>query len=286
MLGIREFNRKILNLKNTLKITDSMKMISSVKLQQHLRIKQLNSLFFKKNEELINNVIHSDYLENNLFFNNKNKIRSVIILLFSSNRGMCGRFNMNVIKEAFDLYQDRSRQSVKCCFYCAGYKGFSFCKKRNLCTAKSYSILKPEFIKAQFIADDLIYQYKSNKIQEIWLVYTQNKSSLSEEPFRERLLPLNIKCDSSNMNIEYLTEETDAEFAETAIRLYISSKIYYAMIESAISEHYSRLNAMDSASSNCKHMIENYTLLRNRARQSSITSELSEIISGKETMEN
>lgn len=286
MVGIREFNHKILNLKNTLKITTSMKLISSVKLQQYMGIKQANALFFKQASKVIKNLGSCGFLENGKPSESKSK--SVLIFLFSGNRGLCGRFNSNIIKEAFTLYTKKTESSAKCTFYFAGNKGYTFCKKKNLDIGKLYQIQKPDFKTAQTIADDLIDAYKSNSFQEIWLVYTKNKSKYTPEPFSEQLLPLSEKytCSEEEIGAEYIIEEPKKDIENVAIRFHTSARVYKAMIESAISEHYSRLDAMDAASTNCNHLIENYTQLRNRARQSSITSELSEIISGKESLEN
>jgi F-type H+-transporting ATPase subunit gamma len=285
MVGLREFNKKINSLKNTRKITSSMKMISSVKLQKFIKTQHTAAPFCKASMAMLNQVA-SLAGKSNIFCNGYPEVNKSLIVLFSSDRGLCGRFNTNVIRKAMQLSETLSSRQCKCIFSFAGSKGHAFFKRRRTPVEKVYEGSSvPTYAYASGIADDLFNSFIKGDFQEIWIVYTR-KVALQEEPCAERLLPFEINKDLTTVSEKVLLEENVTKLLVNFSRLAVRAQIYRALLESTVSEHTARMGAMDAATSNCDKMIQRYIKLRNRARQTAITTELTEIVSGKEAIDH
>ena len=261
-------------------------MISSVKLQRFTRVHHTTTSFWKTSEQVISKLINTPVSTGTVFFDYLTDHQSALILLFTSDRGLCGRYNTNVIREALYLKKKLEEQNCSVTLHFVGTRGFNFCKRRKMNIGKLYTTAKPDFQTAAYIADDLIGEYLRGSFREIWCVYTQKRSSLFEEPVQQLLMPLvpsEKKINSAGT--DYLIEGSPEEAAQHAGPLFVRARIYQALIESAVSEHSARLHAMDTATENCDRMIHKYVQLRNRARQAAITTELSEIVTGKEALE-
>jgi F-type H+-transporting ATPase subunit gamma len=284
MLGLREYNKKINSLKNTRKITSSMKMISSVKLQKFMKTQQTAIPFCQSSMSMLNHIA-SVVKDSNIFCNGYPEVKKSLIVLFSSDRGLCGRFNTNVIRKAIQLSEILSSR-CECAFSFAGSKGYAFFKRQRFPVVKVYQGGSfPDYTNAIEIADDLFSKFTEGTFQEIWIVYTR-KTALQEEPCVERLLPFEINKGLTTASPDILLEEKSTTLLRSISQLALRAKIYRVHLDSTVSEHTARMAAMDAATSNCDKMIQRYTILRNRARQTAITTELTEIVSGKETIDH
>lgn len=286
MQGIREYNRKIASLKNTRKITSSMKMISSVKLQRFSRVRTDALPFWKESARLQARV-------SSLVTNRPTSTRSAedgpvaLVVLVTSDRGMCGQHNNNAIREAMTLYDTLSQRGLKVRFSVAGNRGTAFFRRRNIPVEHDYSGASSaaDYEEARAIAYDCMASFERGEADEVWLVYTLRVSSLDQRPTTERLLPLAPADDVVDREAGVLLEETPEELLQTVEPLVVRARVHRALVESAVSEHEARMAAMESATSNCDRLIHHYVQLRNRARQAAITTELSEIVTGKEAIE-
>jgi F-type H+-transporting ATPase subunit gamma len=284
MVGLREYNKKINSLKNTRKITSSMKMISSVKLQKFMKNQRAAVPFYQTSISMLNQVA-SLGSNSSIYFNGYPQVHKSLTLLFSSDRGLCGRFNTNAIRKAIQLSEILSSRRCECRFSFAGSKGHAFFKRRKLPVEKAYEVSSvPNYANAVSIADDLFHRFTKGDFQEIWIVYTR-KVALQEEPCIERLLPFETNKDLPPASREILLEENAAELLKSFSQLAIRAKIYRAQLDATVSEYTARMTAMDAATTNCDKMIQHYVKLRNRARQTAITTELTEIVSGKEAID-
>ncbi len=261
-----------------------MKMISSVKLQKFMKIQHAAIPFGNASMSMLNQVA-SLGSNSNIFFKGYPAVHKALILLFSSDRGLCGRFNTNVIRKVMQLSETLSSRRCECFFSFAGSKGHAFFKRRRLPIEKVYDVSSGlNYANAASIADDLFDRFTKGDFEEIWIVYTR-KAALQEEPCAERLLPFEIKKDLPSASEEILLEENAAELVKKFSQLALRAKIYKAQLDSIVSEHTARMTAMDAATTNCDKMIQHYVKLRNRARQTAITTELTEIVSGKEAID-
>lgn len=284
MVGIREYNKKITSLKNTRKITSSMKMISSVKLQKYMKTQQAVIPFYQASLSMLNRIA-SLVKDSNILCSGYPEVKKSLIVLFSSDRGLCGRFNTNAIRKAIQLSDVLSSKRCECTFSFSGSKGYAFFKRQKLPVEKVYEgNSSPDYTTATAIADDLFSRFAEGNFQEIWIVYSR-KTALLEEPCVERLLPFDVNNDLSTESRDVLLEEKSTALLQNFSQMALRAKIYKAHLDSTVSEHAARMGAMDAATANCDKMIQRYIKLRNRARQTAITTELTEIVSGKEAID-
>jgi F-type H+-transporting ATPase subunit gamma len=292
MLTIREYKRKILSLRSTRKITSSMKMISSVKLQRFMRVRHDAERYWKGLDGLPGAVaaafghrIHSPLITG------YPEPVDALVLLVSGDRGMCGQYNNNAVREAVRLGEALGSKGMRSVFAFAGAKGQAVFRRRSLPVFRSYERLSshPEYKAAAHAANELLGFFMSSEFHEIWIVYTVRISFLQEKPLSERLLPLPDLLTPAQKVREQgsmLLDESPSAALDAVVRLWVRARVHHAMVEAGISEHAARMSAMDSATANCDHMIHHYQQLSNRARQAAITTELNEIVTGKEALEN
>lgn len=290
MQTIKEFNQKLVSLQRTRKITSSMKMISSVKMQRFTKMKAASQPFWEGVSRLCENI-------GTVFGNLRNplvcgypEVGVSRVLLFTSDRGLCGRFNTNAIKKMLELTELQKRQGQKSIVSCVGSKGYAFVKRRTTFLGSYYLGVAgdPTYESALKIGNELLDSFTSGSCQEVWLVYTRRISSLVEEPVHERLLPITLAAlpEEQKTSADYLFEEDPEQLLANMVPLLVRARIHEVLILAALSEHAARMSAMDAATSNADRLMRKYAQLRNRARQASITTELTEIVTGKESLES
>ena len=206
--------------------------------------------------------------------------------MLTSNRGLAGGYNANVTK----LITGSDFKSSDLLLYTVGNKGKEYFQHRGYHVEKDYSevIENPMFSDAREICEEVLGKYASGEIGEIYLAYTYFKNTVVHEPKLLKLLPVEVdeadlKSAESGALMNYEPEEEEA--LEIIIPKYITSILYGALVEAVASENGARMQAMDSATSNAQEMIDKLTLQYNRARQGSITQELTEIIAGANAIE-
>ena len=290
MASMRSIKRRKESVQSTQQITKAMKLVSTVKLQRaKTRAEQSKSYF------------HSMYATVKAILARAGSIRhpyleagdspKKAIVLITSNRGLAGGYNSNVIKL---ITRSKELAREDCVVYAVGKKGKDALQKAGYEIAKDYSdaIEEPIYIDAMNIVKDVLADFADQKVGEIYLGYTAFKNTVSHIPTLIRLLPVDpsdAQIDENNdglvddkllMNFEM--EETEA--ISLLIPKYMTSLIFGAMVEAVASENGARMQAMDSATSNAEDMISALSLQYNRARQSSITQELTEIIAGADAI--
>jgi F-type H+-transporting ATPase subunit gamma len=173
-------------------------------------------------------------------------------------------------------------------FSSIGYKGYHFLKRRSMEVEHFYenAAALPSWETAKSVGSTLANTFISGTSHEVWIAYSKRASNFSEEPVVRRLLPLDLSHKVPVVNSDYLFEDTRERIIEQTVLLLVQSIVYEAMLDSAVAEHAARMSAMDNASSNCDRLLGQYIQLRNRARQAVITTELNEIVTGKEALES
>jgi F-type H+-transporting ATPase subunit gamma len=291
MQGSREFNRKIKSLGNTRKITGSMKMISSVKMRRYTRLKQDFAPYFETVNAVRQRVSCAFNECGSLFVKGYEKPVNALVVVVTGDRGLCGQLNANAIREAARLNEQLRSLHRQSSIACIGVKGYAFFQKRKLAPqmliekAAKYA----NWDASAKLADHLIDRFVKGDYHEIWIVYSRRESVLSEKPVSEMLLPLRAAALNHGFSaraVDYLVEEPAHALIESAVRTYLRAALYRIALESSLAENSSRMAAMESASDNCDRMIHKYRQLGNRARQAAVTTELSEIVTGKEALES
>lgn len=290
MASMRSIKRRRESVQSTQQITKAMKLVSTVKLQRAKARAEQSKAYFHGMYATVKGIlaragsINHPYLE-------PGKGSKKAVLIITSNRGLAGGYNSNVIK-----LLTRSEEYTKdnCLVYSVGKKGKDALQKAGYEIVKDYSdvIDEPIYVDAMQIVKDLLKDFEEGKISEILLAYTGFKNTVSHEPTVLPLLPIDLsesgveEDENGNPEDKLLMnfEMNEIEAISMLIPKYMTSIVYGAMIEAVASENGARMQAMDSATSNAEDMISALSLQYNRARQSSITQELTEIIAGAEAI--
>ena len=281
MASMRDIKRRKGSIQSTQQITKAMKLVSTVKLQRAKQNAEKAKVYFNCMYETVTSILaRTGNLEHPYLQAGESKKKAVIVI--TSNRGLAGGYNSNVVK----LITRGELAKEDLVIYALGKKGKDALQKQYE-IGEDYSdmIDEPAYADAMRLSKELLASYAKGEIGEIYLAYTAFKNTVVHEPTLLKLLPIDRqdeeeeqgqKEDSVMMNFE----PEDEEALDLLIPKYVTSLIYGGMVESVASENGARMQAMDSATSNAEDMIEDLSLLYNRARQGSITQELTEIIAG------
>ncbi len=288
MASMRDIKRRKISIQGTQQITKAMKLVSTVKLQRARANAERSKSYFDCMYRTVNNILSRvGQLEHKYLTAGSSPRKAVIVI--TSNRGLAGGYNSNVVK-LVTRHDGWSPENLS--IYAIGNKGREMLQRSGY-EIKEYTseaIEEPAYADAMVLANHLLKAFSDNEIGEIYLAYTAFKNTVSHIPTLLKLLPVEVSAEEeqSEKDADSLAvmnfEPKDAEALDMIIPKYITSLIYGAMVESAASENGARMQAMDNATSNAEEMISDLALKYNRARQGSITQELTEIIAGAEAL--
>jgi len=291
MASIKEYNRKLGSLKNTVKITKTMKMVSASKLRRAQEAENRAKAYAHAVNNLIFRIAESVEQEMHPLLMPREKVSRVLLLVFSSDKGLCGGFNNNLIKSVSSKQRELEADGKGVSMAFCGRRGYLYFSERAE-LFKNYEDVtaKPHSRDAAEISEEMIEAFISGQFDEVHMVYNHFVSPLSQTPRIDQLLPLPMDTLEDHDAVEtikeddFISEPALPELLTTLVPMLVVFKLFYALLENAAGEHGARMTAMDNATTNASKMIDEYTLLRNRARQAAITTELIEIISGAEAL--
>lgn len=287
MASMRDIKRRKGSIQSTQQITKAMKLVSTVKLQRAKTNAERSKTYFHAMYETVHSILmKTGNIEHKYLKSGETGRKAVIVI--TSNRGLAGGYNSNVVK----LVTKGELAGEDLAIYAVGKKGRD-ALGRQYEVVKDYSdyIEEPVYAEAMKISEQVLADFENGLISEIYLAYTGFKNTVSHVPTLLKLLPVDISAAEENQeeetqedllpdNVLMNFEPEEVEALNLLIPKYITSLIYGGMIEAVAAENGARMQAMDSATSNAEEMIEHLTLQYNRARQGSITQELTEIIAG------
>lgn len=284
MASMREIKRRKESIQNTSQITAAMKVVSTAKLQKAKGRVEASKPYFHYMYDAVTSILaKSDNVNHPYLQANGSKKKAVIVV--SSNRGLAGGYNNNVVKLL--TQGEFSKEDVL--VYAVGRKGRDTLKRNGYEIRVDYSEVmnEPLFSDAATIGRDVLEAYANGEVGEIYIAYTVFKNTITQIPTLMQLLPVAIKAEEKDENdLVMMNYEPEAEEAlNEIIPKYVNSLIYGALCEALASENGARMQAMDSASNNAEEMIADLSLKYNRARQASITQELTEIVAGASAIE-
>ncbi len=287
MIGIKEFNKKIVSLKNTRKVTKTMKMVSASKFKRAHKA-QSAARFYADRLGTLMARLASNCDNKHPLMEVRATPQNALIVLISSDKGLCGGFNNGLIRFVQRHAQNDFSRYAKVEYSFCGRRGY-MALRRTMKINQNYenTTAKPSWDSAAGIAGDLSKAFLDKAYDEVYLAYNRFNNQLSQTPVIEKILPLNtteIRKQTAERNAMYLYEPGEEDLYNLLVPKFLNFKIYYALLENAAGEHGARMSAMDKASQSTTDLIERYTLLRNRVRQAAITTELIEIISGAEAL--
>jgi F-type H+-transporting ATPase subunit gamma len=294
MIGIKEFNKKITSLKNTRKMTKTMKMVSAAKFKRAHKAQINAEAYAHKITELMGRLADSGSCSHPMLQIKKAVTKSLIVL-FTSDKGLCGGFNNNLIRKTRHWITENPYKYTTIGMSFCGRRGhMSFRRTAKINKYYENITIKPVFSDAQKVAQDISEDFMMGNYEEIYLAYNRFDGPLTQTPVIEKILPLDpavfTKIEKKPedphkpQGASYEYEPEEKEILAFLIPKFLSFKIFFTLLENSAGEHGARMAAMDKASQNTGDLINSYTLLRNRARQAAITTELIEIISGAEAL--
>ena len=280
MASMRDIKRRKGSIQSTQQITKAMKLVSTVKLQRAKQNAEKSQTYFHCMYNTVHSILRrTQNLEHKYLKSGESGKKAIIVI--TSNRGLAGGYNSNVIK----LITQGELANEDLAIYAIGKKGKDALAKNYEIRADYSDVIEdPVYAEAMKISKEVLSAFENGEISEIYLAYTGFKNTVVHIPTLLKLLPVEVSEEEEtaqeNDPVMMNFEPEDEEALNLLIPKYITSLIYGGMIEAIASENGARMQAMDAATSNAEEMIEDLTLLYNRARQGSITQELTEIIAG------
>ena len=295
MANLKDLRVRITSVKSTQRITSAMKMVAAAKLRKAQEAAEQSRPYADNMKNLMDSIsrgfIQTDSSRNLLTGSDEDK--TYLLVLFTSERGLCGGFNSQISKSLKEKIVELQKQNKEVKIICIGKKGYDIIKRQYseliVDTIDLSEIKSVQYGDAKEISDKIIKMYFDAEFDKCLIFYNKFKSVISQVPTEQQVVPAEIVEQTDNEDkvmdnnfIEF--EPNEKEILEELLPLNFAVQIFKALLESSASEQGSRMSAMDNASRNASDMIDSLTLFYNRSRQAVITKELIEIISGAEAV--
>lgn len=283
MAALRDIKRRIRSVDNTRQITRAMQMVAAAKLRRaQQRVESARPYAGKMNEILESLAGAAAGLKHPLFEQREGARQAVV--LFTSDRGLCGSYNANMIRRATTCLSAGAREDQV--LLTVGKRGYDWFKSRPWKMGSTYQDWSGnlDFERVRGITRDLIEMFENGTVDRIVLIYTRYISIVSHIVTEEQFLPIIPPAGDGGSDAAYIFEPNPAEIFARLLPAFALSRVQTAMTEALASEHGSRMFAMSNATKNAGEMVDRLTLQYNKARQSSITTEMLEIVSGAEAL--
>jgi len=286
MANLKEIRNRIASVSSTMQITSAMKMVSAAKLKKAQDAITAMRPYANKLTELLQSLSASLDDDSGNKFSAQREINNVLIVAITSNRGLCGAFNSNIIREANKLAKDvYANKNVS--FVAIGKKANDALKKTAQIVANKSDVYDDlTFDNVAQIAAMLMDKFVSGEFDKIELVYNKFKNAATQEIMIEQFLPIVPVEEHANINTDYIFEPSKIEIVEQLIPKSLKTQLYKSLRDSFASEHGARMTAMHKATDNATELRDQLTLSYNKARQAAITNEILEIVGGAEALNN
>ena len=293
MASLKDLRDRIGSVKNTRKITSAMKMVAAAKLRRAQDQAEASRPYAERMERMLNDLAARSSSDLPLIAGT-GKTDTHMIILGTADRGLCGGFNTNLVKETRGMTAELQSAGKQVKIYCIGKKGAQALGREfgDLIVKRVEDLDKPalSYSKAGAIADDILAMFDDGAFDAATLIYARFQSAISQVVTRQQLIPFAFDDENGGADADEADDSAyDFEPSEDAILAEllprnVGVQVFKALLENAASEQGARMTAMDNATRNAGEMIDKLTLLYNRSRQASITKELIEIVSGAEAL--
>jgi F-type H+-transporting ATPase subunit gamma len=278
--NLRQIRRKIRAIQGLQKIARAMQLVSAAKFKKAQDRLFAIRPFSDKISELVGNVGHSPKA-NHPLLQSREEIKNTGFVLIMADKGLCGSYNSNLIKNLHEFLQ-KAKQNIK--FFAFGKKAIDYLAKKKFEIVFDKTRLRTDIsmhdIKS--IVNEIVSFYVDGKVDEVFILYTRFVNPLTHLPTLEKFLPIEKQ---EQQQEEYIFEPEPEKFIPILLPRYIQIKFLRILLESFTSEHAARMNAMKQATDNAERLIDEMTLIYNKVRQTQITRELLDIVVGKEAIE-
>ena len=283
MANLKEIRSRISSVSSTMQITGAMKMVSAAKLKKAQDAIIAMKPYAYKLKQLLEH-LSSALGSENVYNPRKGAVKRVLLVAITSNRGLCGAFNANVVKKVIELtqttYKDKEVQ-----YYTIGKKGNDVLKKTNKVLDNNNHIFdKLTFANAASLAETLMTRYTNGEFDQIVLVYNSFKNAATQILTEETFLPIQPVVTDKKTTTDYLYEPSKQEIVTQLIPRSLKTQLFKALRDSVAAEHGARMTAMHKATDNAQDLKNELILTYNKARQATITGEIIEIVGGSEAL--
>jgi len=281
MPSLIDIRRRIRSVKNTQQITKAMKMVSAAKLRRAqdrvVSSRPYGAMLRKMLGNVASAVANDEDAGRNPLLAQREEKR-ILLVLVTSDKGLAGAFNTNLIKAAQRFSAEHPGASVR--MVLIGRKGRDFFRKRGATVVSDYTNMAAKLVYADVaaIAGTAMDLYRKEEIDSVYLIYNEFKSVVAQTLVTRRVLP--IELPEQTNPADYIFEQSPIAMLDALLPRYVETEFYRSLAESTAAEHAARMTAMEAATSNAGDMIDRLTLYMNRVRQASITKEIIEVVSG------
>ncbi len=285
MANLKEIRARISSVGSTMQITSAMKMVSASKLKRAQDAITQMRPYANKLRELLVNLSSTLEGSDGGSFAQERELKKVLLVAITSNRGLCGAFNSNIIKKAKSLAEsDYADTDVS--FLTIGKKGSEFFTKNGFTVRSSHDSLYDEltFENTSAIAQDIMQNFLGGKFDKVILIYNQFKNAATQLVQAEQFLPIETPTEEGSAIGDYIFEPSKEEIVTALIPKSLKIQLFKGVLDSHASEHGARMTAMHKATDNAGELKKDLTLTYNKARQAAITSEILEIVGGAEAL--
>ncbi|OMP32178.1 ATP synthase F1 subunit gamma [Mangrovimonas sp. DI 80] len=287
MANLKEIRNRISSVSSTMQITSAMKMVSAAKLKKAQDAITAMRPYADKLTELLQSLSATLDADSGSKFSEQRDVNKVLVVVLTSNRGLCGAFNSNIIKTVNGLVaQKYAGKDVS--YLAIGKKANDAFKKTNKVIANESDVFDDlTFENVAQIAQNLMDKFVAGEFDKIEIVYNSFKNAATQIVITEQFLPIvPMESADANVNLDYIFEPSKLEIVEQLIPKSLKTQLYKAIRDSFASEHGARMTAMHKATDNATELRDQLKLTYNKARQAAITNEILEIVGGAEALNN
>jgi len=286
MANLKEIRNRISSVSSTMQITSAMKMVSAAKLKKAQDAITAMRPYADKLTELLQSLSASLDADSGSTFAENRPVNKVLIVAITSNRGLCGAFNTNIIKQCASLTNE-SFAGKQIDFVAIGKKSNDILSKNSTVVSNHSDVFNHlTFENVAIIAEELMELFKDGSYDRIELVYNKFKNAATQIVMVEQFLPIVPSEGNESSNTDYIFEPSEAEIVEQLIPKSLKTQLFKAVRDSFASEHGARMTAMHKATDNATELRDQLKLSYNQARQAAITNEILEIVGGAEALNN
>jgi F-type H+-transporting ATPase subunit gamma len=285
---LRALRRRIKSVKSTQKITRAMELIAASRITKARNAVEQARPYAAGISRVIRDLAAESSLGNHPILADRETISTVAVIVVTSDRGLAGAYNTNVLRRAEQIIEREEAQGLTVELHTVGKKGDGYFRYRQRVPASTWTGVtdKPSYADAAAVAKPIVERFVSEHVDRVWLVYTDFKSALTQIPNAVRILPVDARAFEGGEGFapEFLIEPEPEALLSALIPRYVEHQVFAGMLESAASEHAARQRAMKAATDNAGEVLDDLTIQANQARQASITTEISEIVGGAEAL--
>lgn len=292
MANLKKIRTRIVSVKSTRQITSAMKMVAAAKLRKAQdKIVKLRPYAGKLHEILVGLTQSLNNSEDENIYGRKSVPENILLVIITSNRGLCGGFNANIIRETRRVISEKYYEQAKkgtLSFLTIGKKGHDFLRKQNLKIAGEHNHLLNDltFENVSVVASGIMENFLAGKFDKVEIIYNQFKNAAVQNLTTENFLPVEPRYSDEKLTspVDYIYEPSKEEIIRELIPKSLRIQFYKAVLDSFVAEHGARMTAMHKATDNATDLIRELTLQYNKARQASITNQILEVVSGAEAL--